>query len=164
MKTFVIHKPEVKYKICKITDLLKDYVVLHERIKALYMMLEVHGYIHWYWLESNHAKKKNYWENYYDIVKNTITIDIKTFDPIKRKEDMENISVRNNHIHEIKKEIKRYHRLQSNIQNILNSIFEGGNMVVIRRQYNTEEVPSQFKNKMNYTYCVSNYIRYISLD
>lgn len=164
MKTFVIHKPEVKYKICKITDLLKDYVVLHERIKALYTMLEVHGYIHWYWLESNHAKKKNYWENYYDIVKNTITIDIKTFDPIKRKEDMENISVRNNHIHEIKKEIKRYHRLQSNIQNILNSIFEGGNMVVIRRQYNAEEVPSQFKNKMNYTYCVSNYIRYISLD
>ena len=164
MKTFVIHKPEVKYKICKITDLLKDYVVLHERIKALYTMLEVHGYIHWYWLESNHAKKKNYWENYYDIVKNTITIDIKTFDPIKCKEDMENISVRNNHIHEIKKEIKRYHRLQSNIQNILNSIFEGGNMVVIRRQYNAEEVPSQFKNKMNYTYCVSNYIRYISLD
>ena len=58
-------KPEVKYKICKITDLLKDYVVLHERIKALYTMLEVHGYIHWYWLESNHTKKKNYWENYY---------------------------------------------------------------------------------------------------
>ena len=36
-------------------------------------------------------------------------------------------------------------------------------MVVIHRQYNTEEVPSQFKNKMNYTYCVSNYIHYISL-
>ena len=82
-------KSEVKYKICKITDLLKDYVVLHERIKALYTILEVHGYIHWYWLKSNHAKKKNYWENYYDIVKNTITIDIKTFDPIKRKEDYE---------------------------------------------------------------------------
>lgn len=46
-------KSEVK---CKITDLLKDYVVLHERIKALYTMLEVHRYIHWYWLESNHAK------------------------------------------------------------------------------------------------------------
>lgn len=146
-------KSEVK---CKITDLLKDYVVLHERIKALYTMLEVHGYIHWYWLESNHAKKKNYWENYYDIVKNTIAIDIKTFDPIKCKEDMENISVRNNHIHEIKKEIKRYHRLQSNIQNVLNSISDIGSNMVIYRHYNTEKVPSQFKNKMNYTYYVSN--------
>ena len=142
-------KSEVK---CKITDLLKDYVVLHERIKALYTMLEVHGYIHWYWLESNHAKKKNYWENYYDIVKNTIAIDIKTFDPIKCKEDMENISVRNNHIHEIKKEIKRYHRLQSNIQNVLDDMCVGGDIKSIYKQYNTEEVPSLFKNGMNYTY------------
>ena len=155
-------KPEVK---CKITDLLKDYVVLHERIKALYTMLEVHGYIHWYWLESNHAKKKNYWENYYDIVKNTIAIDIKTFDPIKCKEDMENISVRNNHIHEIKKEIKRYHRLQSNIQNVLNSISGIGGDMAIYRQYNTEKVPSQFKNDMNYIYLscikIKNIINYI---
>ena len=113
-------KSEVK---CKITDLLEDYVVLHERIKALYTMLEVHGYIHWYWLESNHAKKKNYWENYYDIVKNTIAIDVKTFDPIKCKEDMENTSVRNNNIREIKDEIKRYHRLQP--------LNEEGNMVIV---------------------------------
>ena len=28
--------------------------------------------------------------------------------------------------------------------------------MVIYRQCNTEEVPSQFKNKMNYTYHISN--------
>lgn len=54
----------------------------------------------------------------------------------------------------MKNEIKRYHRMQSNIQNVLNIVKESTRIVNIRRQYNTEEVPSQFKNNMNYTYCI----------
>lgn len=134
----------------KTSDLLKDYVILHKRIKALYKMLEINRYIHWYWFESAHANKKKYWKDYYDIVKNTVNDE--TLGLIKFKEDMENASVRSNKIRDIKNEIKRYHRLQSNIQNILNDYRVNKNNILLYRKYNTEEFPSQFKNNMNYSY------------
>ena len=137
----------------KITDLLKDYAILHERIKVLYKLLEIHRYMFWYCFYSSFIEKKNYWANYSDIIKTTIND--RSIGLVICKEDMENISVRNNHIREIKNEIKRYHRFQSNIQNVLNTVKEATCIVNIRKQYNTEEVPSQFKNDMNYTYCVS---------
>ena len=56
------YKNETKIEY-KITDLLKDYVVLHERIKILYKMLEIYRYIDWY--NSTHNKKKNYWRRIY---------------------------------------------------------------------------------------------------
>lgn len=134
----------------KTSDLLKDYVILHSRIKALYKMLEINRYISWYWFESAHINKKNYWKDYYDIVKNTVNGE--TLGLIKFKEDMENASVRSNKIRDIKNEIKRYHRLQSNIQNILSDYRVNKNNILLYRKYNTEEVPSQFKNNMNYSY------------
>lgn len=134
----------------KTSDLLKDYVILHSRIKALYKMLEINRYISWYWLGSAHINKKNHWKYYYDIVKNTVNDE--TLGLIKFKEDMENTSVRSNKIRDIKNEIKRYHRLQSNIQNILNDYRVNKNNILLYRKYNTEEVPSQFKNNMNYSY------------
>lgn len=140
------YKNETKIEY-KITDLLKDYVVLHERIKILYKMLEIYRYIDWY--NSTHNKKKNYWRNYHEIVKKSINI--RTHDLIC-KEDMENTSIRNNKIHDIKHEIKRYHRLQSNIQNILSDNRVNNNNMLLYRRDNTEEVPSQFKNNMNYSY------------
>ena len=140
-------KPEVK---CKITDLLKDYVVLHKRIKTLYKLVDIYNLPDWCWLNSTHIKNR---DNKWHLVGDVINIENVN---IIKCEYIEDISVRNRCIHEIKKEIKRYHRLQSNIQNVLNSTFEIGGNMVIYRQYNTEEVPSQFKNKMNYTYYVSN--------
>ena len=140
-------KTEVK---CKITDLLKDYVVLHKRIKTLYMILDFYDHTSWYCPDpSTYIKNKNIWQ----VISNSISIE--TIDTLKLKDAGENTSVRNDNIRKIKDEIKRYHRLQSNIQSVLNSIFEIGGDMVIYRQYNTEEVPSQFKNKMNYTYYVS---------
>lgn len=135
---------------CEITDLLKDYVKLHERIKTLYMMLEFYDTSYYCLDHSTYIKNKNRWQ----VVGNSIIIE--TIDVLKLKYGGENTSVRNNNIREIKKEIKRYHRLQSNIQNVLNSISGIGGDMVIYRQYNTEKVPSQFKNKMNYTYYISN--------
>lgn len=134
----------------KTSDLLKDYVILHSRIKALYKMLEINRCVSWYWFESAHINKKNHWKYYYDIVKNTVNDE--TLGLIKFKEDMENTSVRSNKIRDIKNEIKRYHRLQSNIQNILNDYRVNKNNILLYRKYNTEEVPSQFKNNMNYSY------------
>lgn len=134
---------------CSAADLLKDYGVLHVRIRALYKMLEIHKYIHWYWYDSAHIKKKNYWNTYYDIVKTTIND--KLLGLIKCKEDMENISIRNNRIHDIKNEIKRYHRMQSNIQNVLNDICIGGKEKILYRKLESRS-PSQFKNGMYYTY------------
>lgn len=106
----------------KTSDLLKDYVILHERIKTLYKILDTPWYL---------------WDS---------------AGLIKFKEDMENTSVRSNKIRDIKNEIKRYHRLQSNIQNILNDYRVNKNNILLYRKYNTEEVPSQFKNNMNYSY------------
>lgn len=108
--------------VCKTTDLLKDYTILHERIKTLYKILDTPWYL---------------WDS---------------AGLIKFKEDMENASVRRNKIRDIKNEIKRYHRLQSNIQNILNDYRVNKNNILLYRKYNTEEVPSQFKNNMNYSY------------
>ena len=120
--------------VCKTTDLLKDYTILHERIKTLYKILDTPWYL---------------WD-YAGL--------------IKFKEDMENASVRRNKIRDIKNEIKRYHRLQSNIQNILNDYRVNKNNILLYRKYNTEEVPSQFKNNMNYTYyCVSYYDKLLVL-
>ena len=120
--------------VCKTTDLLKDYTILHERIKTLYKILDTPWYL---------------WDS---------------AGLIKFKEDMENASVRRNKIRDIKNEIKRYHRLQSNIQNVLNIVKGATHFVNINRQYNTEEVPSQFKNDMNYTYyCVSYYDKLLIL-
>ena len=138
---------------CKITDLLKDYTILRERIKVLYKLLEIHRYIFWYRFYSAHIERKNHWTNYSDIIKTTIND--RSIGLVICKDDMENVSVRNNHIREVKNEIKRYHRLQSNIQNVLNTVKEATRVVNIHKQYNTEEVPSQFKNDMNYTYCIS---------
>ena len=135
---------------CKITDLLKDYVVLHKRIKTLYKLVDIYNLPDWCWLNSTHIKNR---DNKWHLVGNVINIENVN---VIKCEYIEDISVRNSCIHEIKKEIKRYHRLQSNIQNVLNSIFEIGGNMGIYRQYNTEEVLSQFKNKMNYTYYVSN--------
>lgn len=141
------YNEKIEYKT---SDLLKDYVILHSRIKALYKMLEINRFISWYWFESANTNKKNYWKDYYDIVKNTVNGE--TLGLIKFKEDMENASVRSNKIRDIKNEIKRYHRLQSNIQNILNDYRVNKNNILLYRKYNTEEVPSQFKNNMNYSY------------
>lgn len=130
------------------TDMLKDYTILHERIKVLYKMLEIHRYISWY--DSTHINKKNYWKDYYDIVKNSINI--KSLDLTIYKEDMENVSIRTNKIRDIKYEIKRYHRMQSNIQNMISDMCVGEGIKLIYKKYNSEKVPSQFKNSMNYTY------------
>ena len=131
---------------CEITDLLKDYVKLHERIKTLYMILEFYDYTSYCLDHSIYIKNKNRWQ----VVGNSIIIE--TIDALKLKDGEENTSVRNNNIREIKDEIKRYHRLQSNIQNVLDDMCVGGDIKNIYKQYNTEEVPSLFKNGMNYTY------------
>lgn len=132
------------------TDMIKDYTVLHERIKVLYEILEIHRYISWYWYDSDHIDKKNHWKDFYDIVKNTINVDLLSL--IECKENMENASVRRNKIRDIKNEIKRYHRMQSNIQNMISDMCVGGGIKLIYKKYNSEKVPSQFKNSMNYTY------------
>lgn len=134
---------------CSVADLLKDYGVLHRRISALYKMLEIHKYIYWYWFDSTHIEKKKYWNTYYDIIKTTINDG--SLGLIKWKEDMDSISVRNNRIRDIKNEIKRYHRMQSNIQNVVNDMRIGGKEKVVYRKYEPR-FPSQFKNGMNYTY------------
>ena len=92
---------------CEITDLLKDYVKLHERIKTLYMMLEFYDCTSYCLDHSAYVKNKNKWQ----VVGNSIIIE--TIDTLKLKDGVENTSVRNNNIREIKDEIKRYHRLQS---------------------------------------------------
>lgn len=136
-------KPEVK---CKITDLLKDYVILHKRIKTLYKLVDIYNLPDWCWLNSTHIKNR---DNKWHLAGSVINIENVN---IIKCEYIEDISVRYNRIHEIKKEIKRYHRLQSNIQNVLDDMCVGGDIKSIYKQYNTEEVTSQFKNKMNYTY------------
>lgn len=150
MKKYVIAEID-GHKLNNITDMLKDYTVLHERIKSLYKMLEIHRYIYWYWYDSARINKKNYWKNYHDILKNTINIRSLGL-ILEYKEDMENISIRNNKIRDIKHEIKRYHRMQSNIQNVISDMCVGGGIKLIYKKYNSEKVPSQFKNSMNYTY------------
>lgn len=104
------------------TDMIKDYTILHERIKVLYKMLETP----WYLWDSTGL--------------------------IKFKENMENASVRRNKIRDMKNEIKRYHRMQSNIQNMISDMCVGEGIKLIYKKYNSEKVPSQFKNSMNYTY------------
>ena len=131
---------------CEITDPLKDYVKLHERIKTLYVMLEFYDTSYYCLDHSTYIKNKNRWQ----VVGNSIIIE--TIDALKLKDGGENTSVRNNNIREIKNEIKRYHRLQSNIQNVLDDMCVGGDIKSIYRQNNAEEVPSLFKNDMNYTY------------
>lgn len=137
---------------CKITDLLKDYVILHERIRALYKILETNRRIQWCWIDSSRTKKKLHYKGLLYGV--SLNIEKTWFNK------MYNVSVKNNCIREVKNEIKRYHRLQSNIQNVLYTAKESTCFVSIRRQYNAEDVPSQFKNNMNYTYCISCYINY----
>ena len=145
-------KTEREYKI---TDLLKDYNIICDRIKVLYKILEINRCVSYNRIHS--IIKMEVYNLLYGI---SINIkDIKKLGLIKLKEDMENISVRNNHIREVKNEIKRYHRLQSNIQNVLNAV-KVKRTVSIYRRYNTEEVPSQFKNNMNYTYYASYYKSY----
>lgn len=132
---------------CKITDLLKDYTILHERISTLYKILEINRCIQWYWVDSSRTKKKLHYKG----LLYGVSLNVKKLGLIKCTEDMDNVSVKNNFIREVKNEIKRYHRLQSNIQNVLNSFIEMGEAKLYRK-YNTEEVPSQFKSKMNYNY------------
>lgn len=140
--------------VCKTTDLLKDYVILHERINTLYKILETNRHIQWYWIDSTRTKKKLHYKG----LLYGVSFNIKKLGLIKCTEDLDNVSVKNNYIREVKNEIKRYHRLQSNIQNVLNIVKGTTHFININRRYNAEEVPSQFKNNMNYTYyCVSYY-------
>ena len=156
-KEILLNNKESKIKFeCKITDLLKDYIILHERINALYKILDTNRRIQWYWIDSTRTKKKLHYKG----LLYGVSLNIEKLGLIKCTEDMDNVSVKNNYIREVKNEIKRYHRLQSNIQNILKTAKESTHIVNINRQYNTEKVPSQFKNNMNYIY----YVSYVSLN
>lgn len=135
----------------KTTDLLKDYIVLHERISVLYKILDINRHVSYDQIDSTHTKIKVF-DLLYSV--SLSKMKIKKLGLMKCKEDMAFISVRNrnNYFRDIKNEIKRYHRLQSNIQNILNDNRVNKNNILLYRKYNTEEVPSQFKNNMNYSY------------
>ena len=145
--------------VCKTTDLLKDYTILHERINVLYKILEINRHVSYDRIDSTHTKIQVF-DLLYGV--SLSKMKIKKLGLIKCKEDMAFISVRNrnNYFRDIKNEIKRYHRLQSNIQNVLNIVKGATHFVNINRWYNTEKVPSQFKNDMNYSYFISYYINY----
>ena len=111
----------MKTKIeCETTDLLKDYIVLSERINVLYKILEINRRIQWCWIDSSRTKKKLHYKG----LLYGVSLNVKKLGLIKCTEDMNNVSVKNNYIRVVKNEIKRYHRLQSNIQNILNTAKE----------------------------------------